>query len=264
MTEPRLANLMPLHGGVIYGPVRSRRLGSSLGVNVLPPAEKRCTFNCPYCQYGWTASGRRSESPPPAWPDPATVVREVGAALDTLATRGVALDRLTLAGHGEPTLHPGFSEIVDGLRELRDARAPGVGIAVLSNSSTAHLPAVRAALERVDERYMKLDAGDQDTLRRVNASAVPIGRLVEALASLPNVVLQTMFVSDDARGIDNTSEQAVGAWLRAVAAIRPEAVHLYTLDRRPAWSQLRAVTPEFLAGIAARVREMGTPALVFG
>ena len=255
---------MPPHAGVIYGPVRSRRLGSSLGVNVLPASEKRCTFNCPYCQYGWTISDRLSESQEPAWPAPSRIVSEVAAALDSLAARGIALDRLTLAGHGEPTMHPAFSDIVDGLRDLRDARAPGVAIAILSNSSTAHLPAVRAALEHLDERYMKLDAGDQDTLRRVNATAVPIDRLVEALASLPDVVLQTMFVSDEAGRIDNTSKRAVAAWLRAVARIRPDAVHLYTLDRRPAWAALRAVTPDFLANVAAQVRAIGTQALVFG
>ena len=255
---------MPLHAGVVYGPVRSRRLGASLGVNILPPSEKVCTFNCPYCQYGWTASSRRSEAHVPAWPSVETVVREVTTALAALAGRDVALDRLTLAGHGEPTLHPAFGAIVEALRDLRDARAPGVALAVLSNSSTAHEPDVRAALTRLDERYMKLDAGDQDALRHVNASALPIARLVASLASLGDIVVQTMFVTDAAGRVDNTSERALSAWIEAIGTIRPEAVHLYTLDRRPAWSPLRAVTREFLDGVAGRVRAMGTKVLVFG
>jgi wyosine [tRNA(Phe)-imidazoG37] synthetase (radical SAM superfamily) len=255
--------LMSLHEGLVYGPVRSRRLGRSLGVNVLPPGEKVCTFNCLYCQYGWTRQTRRSDAQPVAWPRPADVVRAVGAALDALASQGLTVDRITLAGHGEPTLHPAFPDIVEALCELRSARLPGTPVAVLSNSTTAGEPAVRAALARLDERYMKLDAGDQDTLRRVNACAMSIERLVDSLRALPDVVTQTMFVTDETGRIGNTSEPAVAAWLDALLAIRPQAVHLYTLDRAPAWPGFRPVTAAFLDGIAARVRAAGLRPAVF-
>jgi wyosine [tRNA(Phe)-imidazoG37] synthetase (radical SAM superfamily) len=254
---------MSLHEGLVYGPVRSRRLGRSLGVNLLPPGEKLCTFNCLYCQYGWTRSTRRSETAPIAWPSPADVMRAVAAALDDLDRNGTAVDRITLAGHGEPTLHPDFPVIVEGLRDLRSARVPGTAVAVLSNSTTASNPRIQAALARLDERYMKLDAGDQDTLRHVNACAVSIESLVASLRALPNVVIQTMFVSDETGRVGNTSERAVAAWLGALLTIRPEGVHIYTLDRTPAWPGFRPVAREFLEDVARRVRAAGIRPLVF-
>jgi wyosine [tRNA(Phe)-imidazoG37] synthetase (radical SAM superfamily) len=254
---------MSLHAGVVYGPVRSRRLGRSLGVNVLPPGEKLCTFNCLYCQYGWTRSARRSDAAAVAWPATADILRAVAAALDDLGRDGSTVDRITLAGHGEPTLHPDFPAIVDGLCELRSARAPGTSVAVLSNSTTAGDPTIRAALSRLDERYMKLDAGDQDTLRHVNACAASIDHLVASLQDLPNVVIQTMFVTDETGRFGNTSEGAVAAWLAALLAIRPDGVHLYTLDRAPAWPGFRPITPALLQEIAGRVRAAGLRPVVF-
>ena len=262
MEEAR-PSLMSLHPGVVYGPVRSRRLGRSLGVNVLPPDAKLCTFNCLYCQYGWTRSVRRSDAAPVAWPSPPEVTRAVSSALDELDRLGTAVDRITLAGHGEPTLHPAFPEIVDALRDLRSARAPGTAVAVLSNSTTASEPRIQEALSRLDERYMKLDAGDQDTLRHVNACAVSIDSLIASLRALPDVVIQTMFVSDETGRIGNTSERAVAAWLDALKAIGPEGVHIYTLDRAPAWPGFRPVAPGFLEDVARRVREAGLRPLVF-
>ena len=232
-------------------------------MNVLPPDEKLCTFNCLYCQYGWTRSTRRSEPAAAAWPSTGDVVRAVTAALDDLERDASTIDRITLAGHGEPTLHPDFGAIVDALCELRSTRAPGTSVAVLSNSTTAGDPPIRAALSRLDERYMKLDAGDQDTLRHVNACAIPIDRLVASLRALPNVVIQTMFVSDATGRFGNTSERAVTAWLEALLAIRPEGVHLYTLDRAPAWPAFRPVAPAFLEEVAGRVRAVGLRPLVF-
>jgi wyosine [tRNA(Phe)-imidazoG37] synthetase (radical SAM superfamily) len=254
---------MPLHTGVVYGPVRSRRLGRSLGVNVLPPDVKLCTFNCLYCQYGWTRSARRSETTPVAWPTTADIVRAVAAALDELERTGASVDRITLAGHGEPTLHPDFPAIVDALCELRSERAPGAAVAVLSNSTTAAEPATRTALSRLDERYMKLDAGDQLTLRQVNACAVSVEHLVASLQALPSVVIQTMFVSDEQGRVGNTSVRAVAAWLEAVRSIRPDGVHLYTLDRAPAWPGFRPVPTAFLEEVAERVRAAGLRPLVF-
>jgi wyosine [tRNA(Phe)-imidazoG37] synthetase (radical SAM superfamily) len=254
---------MALHTGLVYGPVRSRRLGWSLGVNVLPPDEKLCTFNCLYCQYGWTRSARRSEAEPVAWPSPPDVIAAVSAALERLEREGACVDRITLAGHGEPTLHPDFPAIVDALCTLRSERAPGTAVAVLSNSSTAGDARIRAALARLDERYMKLDAGDQDTLRHVNACALSIDTLLAALRALPNVIIQTMFVSDETGRIGNTSDRAVAAWLAALRTIQPEAVHIYTLDRAPAWPGFRPVPTAFLEDVAHRVREAGMRPLVF-
>lgn len=255
--------LMPLHAGFTYGPVRSRRLGTSLGVNVLPPHQKVCSFNCPYCQYGWTDAHALADLSRVEWPEAGAIVDAVADALAQLSASRTRLDRLTLAGHGEPTLHPQFPELVEGLRDLRDRLAVGVPLAVLSNSSTAHDMAVRQALARLDERYMKLDAGDEVTLRRVNASRVPVETIIDALVRLPSIVVQAMFVADDQHRIDNTTPEAVDAWLGAISRIRPQAVHLYSLDREPAWPGLRKVARPRLKEIAARVGDLGIEAVVF-
>jgi sulfatase maturation enzyme AslB (radical SAM superfamily) len=153
--------LMPLHEGIVYGPVRSRRLGRSLGINLTPAHLKLCSFNCSYCQYGWSEHSRRAAEPAfEHWPSAATVAKAVAAAVRALLAQGDRIDRLTLAGHGEPTMHPKFKEVVAALRKLRDELVPGVPIAVLSNASTLDRADVREALAEIDERYMKLDAGD--------------------------------------------------------------------------------------------------------
>jgi wyosine [tRNA(Phe)-imidazoG37] synthetase (radical SAM superfamily) len=254
---------MDLHRGIIYGPITSRRLGRSLGVNLLPPSEKVCSFNCLYCQYGWTDARPRSAPPPVGWPPATAVADAVARALADPSSPGSTLDRITLAGHGEPTLHPDFGGVVAALRHVRDAVAPGVALAILSNSTTAHEPHVRDALLQLDERYMKLDAGDRDTLRRMNASAAPLGRLIDALAALPGVMLQAMFVDDDTGRATNTTPAAIDAWLEAVARIRPAGVHIYSVDRQPAWPHLQPASRTLLDEIARRTIALGVEARVF-
>ena len=147
--------MLPLQEGVVYGPVHSRRLGWSLGVNVLPRGAKVCSFNCSYCQYGWTKSnGRHPAGGDDLWPAPASVAKAVGAALTRLAAQRVRLSHLTLAGNGEPTLHPQFAAIVSALEAVRDELAPGLPLAILSNGSTLGDPVVVEALERLDRRFM--------------------------------------------------------------------------------------------------------------
>lgn len=244
---------IPLQTGIVYGPMRSRRLGRSLGVNLLPENRKTCNFNCPYCQYGWTRRG-----PASAWPSPRGVAEQVENAL----ARGCRLDVITLAGNGEPTLHPAFGEVVERLRLVRDRLAPGVRLAVLSNASTLGSPAVVAALRRLDQRCMKLDAGDDGTVARMNGVRIPVETIVEGLQRLDDVVLQSMFV----RGgplVDNTSPHALDAWTRAVLRIRPSAVHVYSLDRPAASRRLLPVPRADLERIAARLADDGIQATVY-
>jgi wyosine [tRNA(Phe)-imidazoG37] synthetase (radical SAM superfamily) len=251
---------IPLQAGIVYGPVRSRRLGASLGVNILPDARKVCNFNCPYCQYGWTpADARGDDVPEGSWPPPDAIAAAVEASL----VQAGAVDRITLAGNGEPTLHPAFGEVVDLLVGVRRRRAAAARLAILSNASTLDDPAVRAALLRLDERYMKLDAGDQATLRALNGSLVPIPRIVKGLAALNGVILQSMFTRDEHRKIDNTTPASIENWLDAVRRITPEAVHIYTIDRAPAWKPLRPVPRAELDALAERVRAEGISAVVF-
>jgi len=255
---------MPLQEGIVYGPVRSRRLGQSLGINILPRNVKLCTFNCSYCQYGWTRTGAQSpRGIGDVWPSPPSIAKAVGLRLRRALANGEVVHRLTLAGNGEPTLHPEFAEVVTRLRSLRDDTRKGLPIAILSNSSTLDRPGVVSALERLDERYMKLDAGDSAILRRVNAATVSVEQVIEGLRKLKNVVIQSMFVRDRLGRIDNAGDVAVAAWIGALTRIRPLRVQVYSIDRAPAWPYLQAVPAQRLEEIARRARLAGIETDVF-
>jgi wyosine [tRNA(Phe)-imidazoG37] synthetase (radical SAM superfamily) len=250
--------------GPIYGPVRSRRLGRSLGVNILPGHLKVCNFNCAYCQCGWTHLTDRL-CPEEAWPQPESIAAAAAAALRRLIDEQRKIDRLTIAGEGEPTLHPYFEDIVDRLRAVRDDVAPGLPIAILSNSSTLRSAPVRRALARLDERYMKLDAGDEATFRRLNGCATPLADVIEDLASLESaIVVQTMFVGDSAGRFVNSRDAHVNAWIAALEKIQPIGVHVYTVDRLPAVPTLVALEASELMRIAGRACAAGIPARAFG
>lgn len=255
--------MLPLHQHIVYGPIRSRRLGRSLGVNLLPAGLKVCNMNCAYCQYGWTHGAQRLIGHARRWPTPASIAIAVESRLTQSEVTNELIDRLTIAGHGEPTLHPDFEEIVKHLKNIRDRISPRIRLAVLSNSTTAAKPDVRRGLVLFDERYMKLDAGDPITCARVNGLGLSVAETVDALTSLPAVIVQTMFVTDDEGNIDNTTQGAVSRWLAALKHIKPASVHIYTLDRAPAKSSLKAVPVGRLREIAERVRSTGIPAEVF-
>lgn len=248
---------------IVYGPIRSRRLGTSLGVNLLPGGMKVCNMNCAYCQYGWTRGAVRYRGEGRGWPTPQAVESAVGARLVRAAETDELLDRITIAGHGEPTLHPEFEDIVTRLRAVRDRIAPGLPIAILSNSTTAGWLEVRRALYAVDERYMKLDAGDPITYARINGPGPSVATIVDALRVLPPLVIQAMFVTDEKREVDNSTEGVVAEWLMAVEAVHAARVHVYTLDRPPALASLRPVPARRLREIAEHVRAAGIPVDVF-
>jgi len=254
---------MPLQDGIVYGPVRSRRLGRSLGINVLPRETKVCNMNCAYCQYGSTRR-RQSSLQPQGWPSPARIEEAVSTRLRTAAAADETIDRLTIAGHGEPTLHPEFEEIAERLCRVRDQLAPAIPLAILSNSTTAGWPMVRRGLALLDERHMKLDAGDPITYARINGPGTSIGAIVDALRDLPRIIVQAMFVTEAGGDrFDNSGDGAVNEWLAALETIQPSRVHLYTLDRPPALAELRPVSARRLREIAGRVRVLGIPAQTF-
>jgi wyosine [tRNA(Phe)-imidazoG37] synthetase (radical SAM superfamily) len=187
---------LPLLDRIVYGPVRSRRLGASLGINLLPAGMKICNMDCAYCQYGWTRDAARYRGQGTGWPAARTVEMAVSDRLDRAAATGELIDRITIAGHGEPTLHPEFDEITERLCALRDRVAPSLPIAVLSNSTTCMYEDVRRGLRRIDERCMKLDGGDAITLRHINGTRVPIDAIVDGLIALGPLTVQSMFVAD--------------------------------------------------------------------
>ena len=253
---------IPLQQHIVYGPVRSRRLGRSLGINVLPLGVKVCNMDCAYYQYGWTR-GQRIAGRAKPWPTPAQIAAAVAARLRRAARDDESLDRLTVAGHGEATLHPDFEEIAERLVEIRDRLAPNLHLAVLSNSTTAGWPSVRRALGLFDERIMKLDAGDPITYAHVNGLGNSIVTIVEALRDLPRITVQAMFVTDGKGRVDNTTEGAVNEWLGAIDVVQPSRVQVYTLDRPPALEGLRPVPMRRLREIAERVRLKEIPTDVF-
>ena len=239
---------IPLWSGIIYGPIRSRRLGRSLGLNASPISYKLCSFNCVYCQFGWTAvcttdtAARLGD-----FPTPDDFGKELERALHGLK----AVDNITFSGNGEPTLHPQFEELVDIAIQLKDEYFPKAGLGVLSNSSTVSVERVRKALAKLDFRIMKLDAGELETFRRINRPCMGVDyrTILNGLKSLEKVTLQTMFVDGTTQ---NTGDREVREWIKVVGEIQPMKAQIYSLHRPPAETSLREVPADRLRGIAAR------------
>ena len=240
--------------GIVYGPVNSRRLGRSLGVNLAPAGRRACNFACAYCDGLPEDAPGRTE-----WPRPVDIIE----ILDRTLAVSSEIDSITVAGNGEPTLHPEFAPIADQLFHLRARRAPRTKLTLLSNGSTLNRLNVVASLARFDARCIKFDAGDATTFRLVNRPSVPLGRLIADLRSVGRLTLQSMFVRDAHGLVDNTGPRAVDAWLEAVARIHPAGVDIQTLQRRPVQPSLVKVPAHVLEEIAVRVRAVGVPARVF-
>ena len=194
-----MLTIIPLQDSVVYGPIRSRRLGHSLGINVLPVSRKVCSSNCVYCQYGWTTADP-AEEPLKRAPE---LLAEIEAAFQRHAESDTPVDCITLAGNGEPTLHPDLLSLVIGIKALRDRCFPGAPVGILSDATQVARPRVRAALEQCDARYMKFDAADDATWRRINLPlmSVEFPAMLEGLRTLRDIVLQSMFIQG---AYDNT------------------------------------------------------------
>lgn len=252
-----------LFGNIIFGPVHSRRLGLSLGVNLLPVESKLCSFDCIYCECGWNAEhpGRRRFN------DRADVARLLEETLRRMAADGTPPDVITFAGNGEPTLHPEFGAVIDDTIALRDALCPTAKVSVLSNATQIGRPEVRAALLRVDNPILKLDSAFDDTVRLMNHPA-PGYSVAETVRGMQlfngRVIVQTMFLRGecDGRRVDNTTEEEIEAWLRLIGEIRPRQVMVYSLDRDTPCPTLEKVGREELRRIADRVEAMGIPCSV--
>ena len=242
---------IPLKSGIIYGPVNSRRLGRSLGLNLSPVRYKLCSFNCVYCQYGWTdvttLDAARYEKDFPTADDFASTLERV-----LIEQNNEGIDNITFSGNGESTLHPQFAELVDIAGALKNKYCPAARIGVLTNSSAAAIEKVRTALKKLDFKVMKLDAGEIETFREINRPCpqVDYQTILESLKSMPNVTLQTMFVDGAYQNIDR---RKIDSWVERVGEIKPIEAQIYSLHRPPAASSLREVPAEKLKEIAARV-----------
>jgi len=255
--------ILELKKGLTYGPVRSRRLGRSLGINLFLGDQKRCPFDCVYCQYGWmprTAVHLDRETV--HLPTPGEVEAAVSRALESLSEPPAYL---TFSGNGEPTLHPDFPEMVDRIVTLRNRLGGGMRTVVLSNSALVAEPDIRAALVRLDVRIMKLDCGTEDVFRRYNrpAPGLSLEGITEGLMSLAAaspVIVQALF----AAGADgNMVPGNASAWVERLKRIKPDVVQLYSLARGHPASDLRTASKSELETLAEVARAAGIPVAVF-
>lgn len=243
----------------IFGPIHSRRLGVSLGINLMPADGKVCTFDCIYCECGFNAD-RRPKSKRPTREE---VARALEDTLIRMKTDGRLPDVLTFAGNGEPTAHPHFAEIIDDTIRLRDEYCPQAKVSVLSNTTLADRPEVHAALMRVDNNILKLDTVDADYINKVDrpvSGNYDVRKIIEVMKSFNgHLIIQTMFMRGKIGGedVDNTSEKYVAPWLEAVKDIRPHQVMIYTIDRETPDHDLLKASPEVLDAIRDRVIAAG-------
>lgn len=240
----------------IFGPVHSRRLGLSLGINLLPADGKVCSFDCIYCECGFNEDHR----PNLPLPTRNEVAHALEQKLQQMQQEGQLPDVLTFAGNGEPTCHPHFADIIADTIQLRNQYCPKAKVSVLSNATMIHRPEVHQALMLVDNNIQKLDTVDPDFIRRIDhpAGSYDVQRIIERLKAFNgHVIIQTMFLHGPA--IDNTTDYYVTPWLEAVKTIAPEQVMIYTIDRETPDQSLRKATPEELDAIRDRVIASGIP-----
>ncbi len=252
----------------IFGPVHSRRLGISLGINLLPADGKVCSFDCIYCECGFNEDHR------PTLPLPTR--EEVAARLEEklllMTAEGQLPDVLTFAGNGEPTCHPHFAEIIDDVIRLRNQYCPRAKVSVLSNSTMIHRQAVHDALMRVDNNILKLDTVDPIYINKVDHpnGTYDVEKIIERMKAFNgHIIIQTMFMRGEVtrlesgvgsqESVDNTGEEYVGPWLEAVKAIKPQQAMIYTIDRETPTEGLLKATREQLDAIRDRVIAAGIP-----
>ena len=213
---------------VVFGPIRSRRLGSSLGINLLPEKGKICTFDCIYCECGWNKDGRDDTQLPSA----ERVRNALETKLKQCKATGIPIDSSTFSGDGEPTINPEFPQIIDDTIALRDKYYPNSKITVLSNATMVHKPEVFNALRKVDNPTMKIDAPTNALVEKINhpTPGYDIHRVVEALKQFDgNFILQTMFLKS--KDFDSSSPEVLNGWMEIVRTLKPREIMVYTIDR---------------------------------
>ena len=247
-----------LYPSPIFGPIKSRRLGISLGINLLPADGKICTFDCIYCECGYNKDFRPHNS----FIKRNIVKIELEKKLQKMTQQNISPDVLTFAGNGEPTLHPQFEEIVGDTMALRDTYFPSAKISVLSNATQILKPSVFRALCKVDNNILKLDTVDFQYIQLVNqpSCVYNIDQLINCMKQFNgHLIIQTMFLKGMYNNIyvDNISDFYVKPWLDVLKQIKPEQVMIYTIDRETPDHDLKKASPEELDAIALKVRTQG-------
>ena len=254
-----ICNMTALFNDIIFGPIHSRRLGLSLGVNLLPTESKLCNFDCIYCECGWNNehSGVRRFN------NKEEVISKLVETLDRMSNKNALPNVITFAGNGEPTLHPDFKEIIERTLEVRDRYSKEIKVSVLSNATQIGKESVHEALMLVDNNILKIDSALDHTARLINnpsSSNYTIAGVVENMKLFNgNLTIQTMFLRGEYNGqrVDNTTEEEITAWLKLLQEVVPSQVMIYSLDRDTPCKTLEKVEKEELHKIADRVKAIG-------
>lgn len=234
---------IPLQSSIIYGPILSRRLGRSLGINLMPMDQKVCSFDCVYCQYGYTTMLTKNLSNE-ILPTTSAIISAVEKALKKPRT----IDFVTFSGNGEPTVHPDFPEIVEAVRIIKNKYKRETKLAVLSNSSRVVDNEILTTLKQMDAPMMKLDAGDEATFHAINhpLQTIKLMDIIEGLKLIPNVMIQSMLIDGE---IANIRGEPYAAWLKCLLDISPQEVFIYSTDRPTADDRVKQVSPQKLSSI---------------
>lgn len=245
----------------IFGPVRSRRLGISLGINLLPDDGKICTFDCLYCECGLNADNR-SHKPLPTREEVATALE---SKLKEMKEEGITPDVLTFAGNGEPTIHPHFLEIITDTIALRNQYCPDAKVSVLTNATLITRDRVFEALQLVDNNILKLDTADLDYIKKIDrpTATYDLAAIIERMKAFNGkAVIQTMFMKGSANGVDvnNTGDEYVLPWIKTIKEIAPREVMIYTIDRETPTKGLQKASHEELDRIVEMLRREGIKA----
>lgn len=245
---------------IIFGPVNSRRLGNSLGINLLPVSKKVCNFNCLYCECGLTNIDSTEKDT--SLPSRKEIQIKLEKTLKEYSESGEIIDSITFAGNGEPTLHPSFPQIIDDTIALRNIYYPNTKIAVLSNATLIARNDIHIALQKIDCNILKLDSANEETIRKINCPAenFSLKLLIEQLRTFKsNLTIQTLFVKGEYNGyaFDNSSDEELKAWLQIIKELNPEQVQVYTIARDTPISTIEKISEKKLNAIASEVKKLG-------
>ena len=249
----------------VFGPIHSRRLGSSLGVNLSPIDGKVCSFDCLYCEAGYNAQGQGKQG----LPSRESVKRHLAARLKEMSENGEPLDVITFSGNGEPTIHPQFKEIIHDTIMLRDRHYPQAKVSVLSNSTFLGNPKVVEALRKVDNNILKLDSAFDRTMRLLNRPANPNvvveGIIQDIMQFSGSCIVQTMLLrgEHDGKRIDNTTDEEIDALIDAYRRIAPKEVMIYSIDRKTPEEHLEKIPAEEMERIGKRIADAGINVKVY-
>ncbi len=244
---------------IIFGPVKSRRLGVSLGINLLPVNTKICSFDCIYCECGRNPKAYEEKAKLPSRNE---VRNRLEAKLKQMAADKQLPDVITFAGNGEPTIHPDFSDIINDTIELRNQWSPNAKIAVLSNATMLHKPDVFEALKKIEDNIQKLDSAFESTVRLMDCpnKNFRLEKVVDQLTQFNGkVIIQTMFLQGRFNGnkIDNTTDEEISAWISLIKKIKPSQIMIYTIARDTPVQTLQKAPAQTLDSIAQKVKEAG-------